>query len=53
MFSRLLEEQDFVCWAPDALAEEESYHRLTRWGYASLAVLVLAEAAYLAWLFFA
>jgi hypothetical protein len=53
MFSRLLEEQDFVSWAPDALAEEESYHRLTRWGYASLALLVLAEAAYLARLFFA
>ena len=53
VFSRLFEEQDFVSWAPDALAEEASYHRLTRWGYASLAVLVLAEAAYLAWTFLA
>jgi hypothetical protein len=53
VFARLLEEQDYVSWSEEALAEEAWYGRLTRWGYASLAVVVAAEAAYLAWLFLA
>jgi hypothetical protein len=53
VFARLLEEQDYVSWSSEALAEEAWYGRLTRWGYASLAAVVAAEAAYLAWLFLA
>ena len=53
VFARLLEEQDYVSWSAEAVAEEAWYGRLTRWGYASLAAVVAAEAAYLAWLFLA
>jgi hypothetical protein len=42
VFARLGEEQDFVSWTPEALAEEESYHRMTRNGYRILGVTVTA-----------
>ena len=40
VFARLTGEQDHVCWTPEALAEEEGYHRLAWYGYLLLGVLV-------------
>ena len=49
VFRRLIENQDFVAWTADALAEEASYARWTRAGYI---VITLFTAAALALVFF-
>jgi hypothetical protein len=42
VFRRLTESQDFVSWTPEALANERSYERWTRFGYVALGLLTAA-----------
>ena len=42
VFRRLLENQNHVSWTREAVAEEADYHHWTLYGYAGLAVFVLA-----------
>lgn len=49
VFRRLIESQDFVAWAPEAVARDRAYRRWTRAGYVGLAAVVascLAAIAY-------
>jgi type VI protein secretion system component VasK len=41
VFQELLQNQNFVAWSGQALAEEANYRRLTRLGYLGLSTLVL------------
>jgi hypothetical protein len=41
-FRRLTENQNYVSWTDQALAEETDYSRLTTYGYVAIAVMILA-----------
>jgi hypothetical protein len=41
-FRRLTENQNYVSWTDQALAEESDYSRLTTYGYVAIAVMILA-----------
>jgi hypothetical protein len=41
-FRRLTENQNYVSWTDQALAEESDYNRLTTYGYVAIAVMILA-----------
>jgi hypothetical protein len=41
-FRRLTENQNYVSWTDQALAEETDYRRLTTYGYVAIAVMILA-----------
>jgi len=41
-FRRLTENQNYVSWTDQALAEEADYSRLTTYGYVGIAVITLA-----------
>jgi hypothetical protein len=41
-FRRLTENQNYVSWTDQALAEETDYNRLTTYGYISIAVITIA-----------
>jgi hypothetical protein len=47
VFARLSEEQDYVAWTPEAIAEDESYQRIAKIGYIALAVAAIVEVAIL------
>jgi hypothetical protein len=47
VFARLTEEQDYVSWTPEAIAEEDAYRRTTRFGYIVLAIILAVEAGIL------
>lgn len=50
-FRRLTENQDYVSWTDEALAEEADYHRLTTYGYIGIVVLVLVLVGVGYWYF--
>jgi hypothetical protein len=50
-FRRLTENQNFVSWTDEALAEEADYSRLITYGYVGIAVMVLALVGIGYWLF--
>lgn len=41
-FRRLTENQNYVSWTDEALAEEADYHRLTTYGYVAIVIITLA-----------
>jgi hypothetical protein len=45
VFRKLIENQDYVSWTAEALAEDAAYRRWTRFGYIGLALLTLGVAA--------
>jgi hypothetical protein len=49
-FRRLTENQNFVSWTDQALAEESDYKRLTTYGYVGIVVLVIALVGIGYWL---
>src|SRR5713226_8965914 len=50
-FRRLTENQNFVSWTDEALAEEADYSRLTTYGYVGIVVMVLVLVGVGYWLF--
>ncbi len=48
VFGKLTGEQDHVSWTPEAIAEEEAYHRVIRLSYRTLAVVLVSGIAILA-----
>src|SRR5713101_7754597 len=50
-FRRLTENQNYVSWTDEALAEEADYSRLTTYGYVGIVVMVLVLVGVGYWLF--
>ncbi len=50
VFQRLLQDQNYVSWTREALAEEEYYTQWTWWGYLGLAVYAVVLALVAVWL---
>jgi hypothetical protein len=44
VFQRLIQDQEFVSWTDEAVAEDLNYHRITRYGYLGLVVFVVLLA---------
>lgn len=50
VFQEVLENQNFVCWTPQALQQECSYRRLATIGYVGLVLVIAIVAAGVYWL---